>query len=82
MDNKNTNTNSQTQFEKKGKEQGLKREKIVITASAVMIMGALTLTGIYMNHIKDNSKSGASTKFPSQSSLKPMDSSRFELSFI
>ena len=55
MDNKNTNTNSQTQFEKKGKEQGLKREKIVITASAVMIMGALTLTGIYMNHIKDNS---------------------------
>lgn len=55
MDNKNTNTNTQAQVEKKGKEQGLKREKIVITASAVMIMGALTLTGIYMNRMKNNS---------------------------
>ena len=51
MDNKNTN--SQTQFEKKGKEQAPKREKLVITASAIMIMGALTLTGMYMNRVQE-----------------------------
>lgn len=51
MDNKNTN--SQTQFEKTGKEQAPKREKIVITASAIMIMGALTLTGMYMNRVQE-----------------------------
>ena len=52
MDNKNTN--SQTQLEKTGKEQAPKREKIVITTSAIMIMGALTLTGMYMNRVKEN----------------------------
>ncbi len=51
MDNKNTN--SQTQFEKTGKEQAPKREKMVITTSAIMIMGALTLTGMYMNRVQE-----------------------------
>lgn len=52
MDNKDTN--SQAKFEQKGKEQAPKREKVVITASAIMIMGALTLTGIYMNRVQEN----------------------------
>ena len=48
MDNKNTN--NETQFEAKSREKSQKREKAVITASAVFVMAALTLTGIYMNN--------------------------------
>lgn len=48
MDNKNTN--NETQFETKSQEKGQKREKAVITASAVFVMAALTLTGIYINN--------------------------------
>lgn len=56
MDNKNTN--SQAQLEQKGKVQAPKREKIVITTSAIMIMGALTLTGIYMNRVQEKQSPG------------------------
>ena len=48
MDNKNTN--NETQFEAKSQEKSQKREKAVITASAVFVMAALTLTGIYINN--------------------------------
>lgn len=51
MDNKNTN--NETQFEAKSQEKSQKREKAVITASAVFVMAALTLTGIYINNKKD-----------------------------
>lgn len=43
MEKKNTNHGTQE------KEKGQKKEQIVITFSAVMIMAALTMTGIYMN---------------------------------
>lgn len=48
MDNKNTNTT--TQFEAKSQEKNQKRERAVITASAVLVMAALTVTGIYINN--------------------------------
>lgn len=46
----NQNTNHETQFEAKIQEKSQKREKVIITASAVFIMAALTLTGVYMNN--------------------------------
>lgn len=51
MDNKNTN--NETQFETKGQEKSQKRERAIITASAVFVMAALTLTGIYINNGND-----------------------------
>lgn len=51
MDNKNTNNT--TQFEAKNQEKTQKRERVVITVSAVFVMAALTLTGIYMNNKED-----------------------------
>lgn len=49
MDHKNTNTNV-TEFEKKGQEKVKNKEKLIVTASAVFVLTALTLTGMYMNH--------------------------------
>ena len=48
MDNKNTN--NATQFETKGQEKSQKRERVVVTFSAVLVMAALTLAGVYMNN--------------------------------
>lgn len=44
------NTNSTVQPEEKGQEKSEKREKSVITLSAVLVMAALTLTGVYMSN--------------------------------
>lgn len=44
------NTNNGTPVQNKEKEKGHKREQAVITCSAVMVMAALTLTGMYINH--------------------------------
>lgn len=54
MDNKNTN--NETPFEVKAKEKSQKKERAVVTASAVFIMAALTLTGIYMNKQSEEEK--------------------------
>lgn len=51
MDNKNTE-NKITQFEEKRKAKAKSREKLVVTASAVFVLTALTLTGMYMNNMK------------------------------
>ena len=48
MDNKNTNNT--TQFEAKNQEKTQKRERVVITVSAVFVIAALPLTGKYMNN--------------------------------
>ena len=51
MDNKNTD--KITQFEEKVREKNKKREKAVVITSAMMILAALTLTGIYMTNSRE-----------------------------
>lgn len=48
MDNKNTN-NKITEFEKRSQAKARSKEKWVVTASAVFVLTALTLTGMYIN---------------------------------
>ncbi len=54
MDNKNTN--HVTELEQKSQAKSQKSEKVMITVSAVFVMAALTLTGIYMNNKKEQDK--------------------------
>ncbi len=49
MDNKNTN-NKVTEFEKRGQAKAQSKEKFIVTASAVFVLTALTLTGLYINN--------------------------------
>lgn len=49
MDNKNTN-NKVTEFEKRGQEKAKNKEKLIVTASAVFVLTALTITGMYINN--------------------------------
>lgn len=49
MDNKNTN-NKVTEFEKRGQAKAKNKEKLIVTASAVFVLTALTLTGMYINN--------------------------------
>lgn len=49
MDNQNTNKNV-TEFEKRAQEKARSREKRIVTASAVFVLTALTLTGLYINY--------------------------------
>lgn len=49
MDNKNTN-NKVTEFEKRGQAKAKSKEKLIVTASAVFVLAALTLTGMYINN--------------------------------
>lgn len=51
MDNKNTD--KITQFEEKVREKNKKREKAVVITSAMMILAALTLTGIYVTNSRE-----------------------------
>ena len=51
MDNKNTD--KITQFEEKVREKNKKREKAVIITSAMMVLAALTLTGIYITNSRE-----------------------------
>ena len=46
----NRNTNKGNEFEKKAKAKAKSREKSIVTASAVFVLTALTVTGIYMNN--------------------------------
>lgn len=48
MDNKNTD--KITQFETKLREKNKKKERAIITTSAVFVLAALTLTGMYINN--------------------------------
>lgn len=48
----NRNTNKENTFEKKAKAKA--REKSIITLSAVFVLTALTVTGIYMNNKNNN----------------------------
>ncbi len=48
MDNKNTN--KVTQFEAKSQAKSKNREKAIVTVSAVFVLAALTLTGMYINN--------------------------------
>ena len=48
MDNKNTN--KVTQFEAKSQAKAKSREKAIVAVSAVFVLAALTLTGMYMNN--------------------------------
>lgn len=49
MDNKNTN-NKVTEFEKRGQAKAKNKEKLIVTASAVFVLTALTITGMYINN--------------------------------
>ena len=49
MDNKNTN-NKVTEFEKRGQAKAKSKEKLIVTASAVFVLTALTITGMYINN--------------------------------
>ena len=49
MDNKNTN-NKVTEFEKRGQAKAKNKEKLIVTASAVFVLSALTITGMYINN--------------------------------
>lgn len=49
MDNKNTN-NKVTEFEKRSQAKAKSKEKWIVTASAVFVLTALTITGMYMNN--------------------------------
>ncbi len=51
MDNKNTD--KVTQFETKLREKNKKRERTIITTSAVFVLAALTLTGMYINNNRE-----------------------------
>lgn len=53
MDNKNTN-NKVTEFERKGQAKAQNKEKFIVTASAVFVLTALTLTGMYINNTSEN----------------------------
>lgn len=46
----NKNTNKVTQFESKSQAKAQKKEKLIVTASAVFVLAALTLTGMYINN--------------------------------
>lgn len=46
----NRNTNKGNEFEKKAKAKEKSRERSIVTASAVFVLTALTVTGIYMNN--------------------------------
>ena len=48
MDNKNTD--KITQFEEKVREKNQKKEKAIVATSAVLILAALTLTGVYISN--------------------------------
>lgn len=50
MDNKNTN-NKVTEFEKRS--QAKSKEKLIVTASAVFVLTALTITGMYINNASE-----------------------------
>ncbi len=50
----NKNTNKENEFQKKSREKA--REKTIITASAVFVLTALTVTGIYMNNKNNRDK--------------------------
>ena len=52
MDNKNTN-NKVTEFERKGQAKAQNKEKFIVTASAVFVLTALTLTGLYINNMSE-----------------------------
>ena len=49
MDNKNTD-NKVTEFEKRGQAKAKNKEKLIVTASAVFVLTALTITGMYINN--------------------------------
>ena len=49
MDNKNTN-NKVTEFEKRSQAKAKSKEKLIVTASAVFVLTALTITGMYINN--------------------------------
>ena len=49
MDNKNTN-NKVTEFEKRSQAKTKNKEKWIVTASAVFVLTALTITGMYINN--------------------------------
>lgn len=49
MDNKNTN-NKITQFEENRQAKAKSKEKLIVTASAVFVLTALTITGMYINN--------------------------------
>ena len=49
MDNKNTN-NKVTEFEKRSQAKAKSKEKWIVTASAVFVLTALTITGMYINN--------------------------------
>ncbi len=49
MDQKNTN-NKVTEFETKGQAKVKSKERMVVTLSSVLILTALTLTGMYINN--------------------------------
>ncbi len=50
----NRNTNKENEFQKKSREKA--REKSIITASAVFVLTALTVTGIYMSNKNNQEK--------------------------
>lgn len=52
MDNKNT-SNKVTEFERKGQAKAQNKEKFIVTASAVFVLTALTLTGMYINNTSE-----------------------------